>query len=382
MKEAQYYLECGYEDIGYQSPDLSSDEIYPDYIKKEVEETVDELKKYENEVAFAFMTDIHYNGFHNHKIRFSRTLNAYKEISKSVKIDKLVFGGDYTNEGSKEYKINCFKSLKELLGEIDYYPIHGNHDDGTIWDISYIKSEKSKNHFEPKDLYSLFYNHLEDKGAVFDKENPNLYYYCDNEKSKIRYIFLNSNNIPYIYDNNGKLKYSGQWTYTFSQKQLDWLCNEALRFEENGWSVIIFTHSVKFSDVYFGGNKNNDGTIVLKEILKSYKNKCKLSYTYGDEELKQSVITDFSKYENTADIIGVFVGDYHWNGIRYYENIPFVFTGNAVMYCDNVSTPGRYLERYDGDKSELLFDIVSVNKKEKTLHIIRVGAGEDRIVKY
>ena len=70
------------------------------------------------------------------------------------------------------------------------------------------------------------------------------------------------------------------------------------------------------------------------------------------------------------------------NGTRYYESIPFVFTGNAVMYCDNVSTPGRYLERYDGDKSELLFDIVAVSKKERTIHIIRIGAGEDRIVKY
>jgi len=199
---------------------------------------------------------------------------------------------------------------------------------------------------------------------------------------KIRYIFLNSNNIPYIHDESGKLKYSGQWTYTFSQKQLDWLCNKALSFKESGWSIIVFTHSVKFSDVYFGGNKNNDGTIVLKEILKSYKNRCEISYTYGKEELKQCVNTDFSRYENTADIIGVFVGDYHWNGIRYYENIPFVFTGNVVMYCDNVSTPGRYYERYDGDKSELLFDIVSVNKKERTIHIIRVGAGEDRAVNY
>ena len=42
----------------------------------------------------------------------------------------------------------------------------------------------------------------------------------------------------------------------------------------------------------------------------------------------------------------------------------------------------NYLPRTDGDKTELLFDIVTINKKERTIYVTRVGSGEDRVIKY
>lgn len=38
--------------------------------------------------------------------------------------------------------------------------------------------------------------------------------------------------------------------------------------------------------------------------------------------------------------------------------------------------------RAGGDKSEVLFDIVTVDKGKRTVYLTRVGAGEDREVKY
>ena len=42
----------------------------------------------------------------------------------------------------------------------------------------------------------------------------------------------------------------------------------------------------------------------------------------------------------------------------------------------------KYNERRDGDKTELLFDIVVFDKKQHTFNVIRVGAGEDREVSF
>ena len=87
-------------------------------------------------------------------------LNAYKEIEKRVHIDKLILGGDYTNEVCKEYKSDCFRKLRAELCGLDYFPVHGNHDDGSIWDRDYLKEKQALNHLTHEDLYRLFYNHL------------------------------------------------------------------------------------------------------------------------------------------------------------------------------------------------------------------------------
>ena len=38
--------------------------------------------------------------------------------------------------------------------------------------------------------------------------------------------------------------------------------------------------------------------------------------------------------------------------------------------------------RVDGNKTEILFDIVTIDRDNKTIYLNRVGYGEDRVVKY
>ena len=65
----------------------------------------------------------------------------------------------------------------------------------------------------------------------------------DDRERKIRYIFLDTGDIPYNVDENGKLKHEGQHDFAFSQKQTDWLMNHALYFEEDGWNLILSAHT-------------------------------------------------------------------------------------------------------------------------------------------
>ena len=380
MKTPEFYRQCGYEDVGYAPPELSSEDTYPDYIQEEALECVERIQKHQNfdTFTFAFLTDLHYAINENHEIRLKRTLNAYKEIASRVQIDKMILGGDYTNEGCKAYKSDCFRELRVQLKGLTYFPVHGNHDDGSIWDIKYIAAEQAANHLTHEELYKLFYNHLPAAGACFDKDSHGLYYYCNDEVHKVRYICLDSGDIPYMTDGNGKLKYNGQWYFALSQKQIDWLVSEALTFDEEGWRVLFFTHSVALPSQ----SKENQGIrkwmTVLNDLLDCYQRGDRIDREYYEQELKVHLQADFS-HRVKGEIIGVFVGDYHIDKVeRSQSGIPYILTANCVMYY----AAGSPVPRRDGDKTELLFDIVTVDPTARMIYVIRVGAGEDREVAF
>lgn len=379
MKSAEFYRECGYEDIGYMPVPLTSEEEYPPYIRDEVKRVVKKVQSAQNEhtLTFAFMTDIHYALNHNHTVRFKRTMRAYREIASRAHIDRLILGGDYTNEGCKEYKSEAFRELRAMLGGNGYFPVNGNHDDGSIWDESYIKADKAENHLTHTDLYNLFYNHLPSEGAEFDEKNHSLYYLCDDKNTKTRYIFLDSGDVPYMFDENGMLKYSGQHLFAMSQAQLDWLTDTALNFPEEGWSVMFFLHSVLRPEDVEAPQPIRENLEILRRIVMSYKKGEDCRFEFGVDELKRTVDAKFASGKS-AEIIGIFCGDYHYDEITHYDDVPIILTGNAVMY-DKLT---RNQKREDATKSELLFDIVTIDKEKRSIDIVRVGAGEDRVTKY
>lgn len=63
MDKKQRAKELGYVNFGYISPDTSSNDEYPGYIKDGVEEAIRKIKMHQNSqsISFAFMTDIHYS---------------------------------------------------------------------------------------------------------------------------------------------------------------------------------------------------------------------------------------------------------------------------------------------------------------------------------
>lgn len=379
MKTPEFYRECGYEDIGYMPVALSSSDEYPDYIKEEVLRSVREIQEHQNEntVTLAFMTDIHYALNYNHTVRFGRTMRAYREIAKRAEIDMLIMGGDYTNEGCKAYKSEAFRELRALIDRERYFPVNGNHDDGSIWDTQYIKNDKAVNHLTHTELYRLFYNHLPACGAEFDEKNHALYYMYNDYTKKMRYIFIDSCDVPYIFGDDGHLKYHAQWLFAMSQAQLKWLCEKALQFDEDGWGVVFATHSVLRENEIPNPPGITENMEVFRRILLAYKKGEDINEEFGEGDFKRSVNAEFSKYTR-GDIVGVLVGDYHTDAVDHYEDIPLLLTGNSVMY----DKADYCVKRYDGDKSELLFDVVTIDKKLRKIYVVRVGAGENRETDY
>lgn len=360
---------------GYVEPPVSTLEIYPAYIEKEVKQTVEQVQKLQgkNTFSFGFITDTHYaiNLKATHQIRFRRTLNAYKEIAKRVHLDFLAMGGDHTNDGDKQYKCDCFRELRAELDGVRYFPVNGNHDSNVLWDTDFVPAPLSTNHLTPEENYPLFYNHVPAQGGVFNRNDHGLYYYYDNRAANVRYIFLDTGDVPFVCD-NGKLRYDPQHLYALSQAQIDWLTDEALRLPEPNWTIVLFAH---IAPIPRGEDIRH--LEICHDILKAYQTGAVCTIEKGDGDFVQKVDVDFSSY-NRGRIACMMLGHSHVDYSAQQDGIRYIETGCSIMY-----TGASYsIPRKDGDKSELLFDIVTVDPMKREIHLTRVGAAEDRYFSY
>ncbi len=373
-RSVEEYIKMGMDHDGYIEPDVTSLDTYPLYIEAEAKSAVERIQalKDENTFSIGFITDTHYaaNLFIKYDIRLQRTLNAYREISRGAQVDFLVLGGDHTDDGTKENKMNCFKTLRKYLDGIKYFPVNGNHDNNEIWDRAFVPSEKSINFIRPEEMYHLFYDHITPEECNVGESG--LYYYKDDRKKKIRSIFLDTSDIPIILD-NGKLRYDAIHHYNISQEQLDWLVNKALVFDEEGWTILIFSHVALVNDnkakLYSDGNH-----LIIGEVLRAYKNGEECQIERYENELRRTVDTDFSKYHR-GEIAACFAGHTHNDIDLRVDGIQHIITANSIMYPEVIA-------REDGTKTELLFDIITLNTKKRLISLTRVGAGNDREFQY
>ncbi len=371
----EHYRELGYEGVGYVCPDLSTRDEYPDYIEHEVDRKCYEIFNSQgyDTLSFGVMADIHLADNENHRLRWRRTTNAYREISKRTGVDCLILAGDLTNEGKKDYKARCHRLLRAELSGLKYYPANGNHDDGTIWDRYYIEKESDWcNHLTQKERYNLLYNHVEALGAKFDENGKGLYYYFNDERSKVRFIVLDPCDVPLdVRDENGKLLFEGQHDYSYSQKQFDWVINRALKFDEEGWGIVFVTHVLPFEREW---DTTRRRLHPMHELLVAYKNGESYKYKSDEKHVELDIDVDFSN-RTRADIIATIVGHDHSDWVIKEDGLTYIETANCVMYKTNPL-------RVDGTAAELLFDIYTINRAERKIYITRIGCGENRVVEY
>ena len=88
-----------------------------------------------------------------------------------------------------------------------------------------------------------------------------------------------------------------------------------------------------------------------------------------------TVDTDFGKKPH-GEIIAVMIGHFHRDYLMESESgIPYIATANLLLAeC--------HVERELGSEKELLFDVVTVDRKTRTITVTRIGAGKDRVINY
>jgi len=374
----EYYAKWPHQERAQFVLELSGDDKYPDYLAQEAANTVFDIQTHpsKNLASIAFITDFHYTPTANDSLALTRAVNTYRDIASKVETDGIVLGGDYLCEGSKEARLEIFKEFRSHFEGTKYYPVNGNHDDGYLWDNNYLQIKEDINQFDRPDMYKALYDHLPGEGAVFNGKDPEaLYYYFDNTEKKVRYIVLDGHS--YV-DEEGKTILPG--TGGLGQKQLDWFANEALKFDEEGWTVLVFMHQMQKPETSTTAHTRTH--YAVRMVLDAYKAGTSISGTIPEDETvpnRAECNYDFSNYKR-AEIAGLVAGHWHIDLVEYTPGgIPYIFT---EAFVENNKHLTEKHKRIAGTKSEILFDVISIDTNSKMLYISRVGSGLDRRVSY
>ncbi len=264
------------------------------------------------------------------------------------------------------------KHLSPLWGTERLLVALGNHD-GTYGDSQgYYKKQLS-----PEEMWEYYFRgQALDTRRVFSKDG--LYFYVDNPTQKIRYIVLNSQFAgEYAIDENGYAINNRFSVSCYGQKQLDWFANIALNMP-SGYGAVIATH-VPPTNLQTGSLYTKDAS-QLCGIINAYNTKSTFSasYTSGiDGWTNSTVNVNFNNAK--GEIIAVFTGHEHRDNINTMAiKCPIITIIAAGADVNSGESPER---KFFTDK-ETSFDVVTINRKTRTIYLTRVGSGEDRKVNY
>ncbi len=371
---------------------------------------------------FVFCTDYHAP---------SNTLKSNllaKYVMFKTGVSYYVGGSDILNVNQTTEEAEMV--LKTVANDYDdafgdrFVYLFGNHDNNTcqknntsvtsepIDRIVPFKSISSTLLKNPKYAYDS-YNWIDKiKGTPTEQEveelksYTNLHYYIDDENKKTRYIILNTG-VP----ENGVVKtYVGISGLAEIYLQLDWLY-DTLKTTPNGYNVFVFAHQVI-------GEANNAFDVLpsrpsmnpcenIMTMLIGFKNKyantvCRqYNGTFSLLETiyaKGNHVYDFSMVGDIG-AVALFSGHWHMDKIVYatdiastsgtsltnlsYDNnyseksVPIVFTLCDAIEPYNPSgvTP---VEMERDTFTENAFDVVSIDKENRKVKMVRIGAGIDR----
>lgn len=302
-----------------------SDEI-PEYYESMMETKTETIKANMASIgmsgdSFVFITDYHIDTNTQH------SPSLIKYIMKKCGINNIVFGGDALNSETTKAaaytKIELFMEMFRRLG-IDLRCIVGNHE----FNNPSGSSEYASIQLSDGEVYPFMVKKEETNS--FAKLGTTLAYYIDNPTQKIRYIY-----IPCTY------------TSDISSEVSTWVIN-AMNSAEDGYNIILIAHNALESD----------GSMVA---------------SFG------SIATAFDALIGTTKKpVCIICGHQHRDRVTSTSGgIPIIATT-----CDsNIQEQGG-LDRTAGTTGEQAFDVFQVNTNARTIKIVRIGAGSDRVVTY
>ena len=300
----------------------------------------------------------------------------------SININALVMTGDLIDNGKKEdalkYMSSFFTSFYSKNNIPSFY-CYGNHDSNIIYNkINNTRNEeigKSELHLSSK------------KRGNYDLERPygENYFYADVDNpmgETIRIISLD------MLDQEGT-EYYTQDTVIYSEKQVKWFCEIALKEGmTSNHSVIVLNH-YPFQKRCWDNHSTylNWGGYVypwnmIPEIVEAFREKISISKTYHNSQIKDSIVvnTDFSSCP--GEFICYMGGHAHVTArfeIAKLENSSGNLLPQQMLLCTNmspseVSAVYNKVKRVPYSLSDNSFCIYAIDTKEKKIDITFFGA--------
>lgn len=340
----------------------------PIYVDEMADEAVKRLKnlQYGNAASFAFVTDIH-----NCTDYAQRALYAIEKINREISISFTCLGGDYLCNNDRTSKDTAVAQHRELVEVLDKYgkdPLAvvavGNHD--------YNVFGSDENAVMPDEIFDILMAHH--SGVVYDENNPkSLYGYYDDEKAKLRMIYLNLMDMS---DNNKAVDHS---VAAIGSAQLKWLAECALDVPNKEWGVVFFSHYEPIPHPFAGATRVFGGE-ALWGVIRAFKNGTGFSASAKCGDMQYSVNCDFSG-QGKRDVIGYFYGHHHCDLQWSESGIPLISCLAAASDNFSGGVNGLY-PKTRGSGEESAFSVFTVNRDERRIYCVRCGAGTDYSVGY
>ena len=321
--------------------------------------------KSQSNFSLLVLTDIHGDSV--------RMLNAIDFLNKCDKIDVGACLGDISGN---HYATDCnFYPNAVLNAEKPFFTVIGNHDAGNGTAVSTNGTQQQ--------IYDKFVAPVVAKTGT---ETTTSYYYKDFATPKVRVIVLNSSDMPDTLANETTFAVSHGTLGAFSQAQIDWFIS-TLANTPTGYHVLILMHyvnapmthdtNIKFqsSTASASGRENNAYVGIINDIVSAWVTGGTLSQTYTSTVANMpdvSVSADFTS-RGTGVFVGVLAGHMHRDIIGKFDNYP-----SQVACVFSLANRPRGSEddlpRIEGEKSEDLLTVVSVDTTNRKLYLVRVGA--------
>lgn len=325
------------------------------YLTDYYDEKIEKVKKIGAPLNFIFYTDPH-NGltYHDYKNNPDYPPNSYESaldtiesmkyiIERLPNLNCLVCGGDLGNDyaNTPEEAHRTIRETMEALYTLPL-PVHcciGNHDDCVC----------VARHFPERGPASAFALYPEDLHKICMKYNPTAenYYYTDLEELGYRFIFLNTSDFYYGFDENGKTIHP--IIVGVSRDQVLWF-KEAVKTDKK---VIVFSHApISIKGHYPDCTKQHE------------------DMANGDWL--------WCEMQKAPNVIASIAGHLHFDNVVYNGKIVAIDTNSGTALYRGKWDPASP-EREYGTITETCFDIISVT--DDVIYCTRFGAGEDRVAR-
>ncbi len=368
-----------------QDMDLQPTRKVPDYWLPLLEEKIVRIRHLQAEggmdcTSFGMITDIHWS----HNAQKSALL--MEKVINDCAIPYFFDGGDTVASApyaDKEFIRKEFDECRRSFAPIEDRRLMtmGNHD-GVYSDMdepnSYsqnlTKAERFEYFFRPQTRFT---------NRTFGGDDAS-YYYADDAFQKVRYIVLNTHDVPSDEINEqGFAVYNTFRNFALREAQINWFAHTALDVPSTEWSVVLCTHenitsfdTAKYASI--GSPIRNHSLLV--GIINAFRKhqKFEAETTFEDKPwCNAKVSVDFTG--RGGDFIVWVSGHIHEDKIRDDHGIVAVSTdSDSCGWASGVREPYKL-----GTTWEHLFDIFTINKKTHKVHITRIGSiGTDREFTY
>ncbi len=359
---------------------------------EEFEDTVKKAKPFITDTSFCvlFMSDAHIEysgGLEPERPGIMRQLDAIKALADEIGADAIMLGGDILHgTNSHEGAMKDLNTYAEVLKDapVPVLPARGNHDDNGYHNtnkpaeikgydphycpISYIVNQ-------PMWVDTLVDRVCKGKAVHAEGDPRSTYYYADFEDKKVRMIFLDAYDAPYVSSNGVHIDTASEGFNHVPDHQIKWLCDVALDLSKKGWNFIACSHAPLKN---FCSYRNHPE---IMQIFSAFNNR----KVYKNERL--GIVKDFTEATSSTPL--QLFGHTHLTVTKSCneEKMQLIGVGSAKVSFYQRSIPdllghGDYdfaemPERVAGNYTEANIDVVIMDKGKITK--IRFGAGIDQI---